>query len=329
MTALAPHVASFFREGLPIERGVSAHTCEAYAYSFKLLLEFMATRLKRPPSSIELEQLDATVVTAFLAHLEKDRGCSVSTRNARLAAIRSFVHYVEFREPAALETCRRILAVPVKRGTTRVVSHLTAEEIEAILRQPDTSTRMGRRDRAMIHLCFAAGLRVSELVTLPLHAVTLGHTPTVLVLGKGRRERALPIWRSAASDLKRWLTVRNGGTATELFIGANGQGLTRAGFEYILAKHVRAATKSHPSLSKKAVSPHVLRHTCAMTILIATGDLRKVSLWLGHSDLSTTEVYLRADVGEKLAVAGAVVPISLRRGRFRAPDALIASLMKG
>lgn len=326
MTPLAPHVTAFFREGLPKERGASVHTCDAYAYSFKLLLDFMAARCKRAPSALALEDLDSKAVLAFLTHVERDRGCSIPTRNARLAAIRSFVHFVELRVPAALDACRRILAIPVKRADTRVVDYLTADEVEAILRQPDVTTRSGRRDRAMIHLCFAAGLRVSELVTLPLTAVTFGHAPMVHVVGKGRRERALPIWRSAASDLRAWLAVRNGGTATALFVGAAGHPLTRSGFEYILAKYAAAAAVSCPSLKKKRVSPHVLRHTCAMTVLGATGDLRKVSLWLGHADMKTTEVYLHADVSEKLAIAGAVVPPSLQRGRFRAPDALIASL---
>jgi integrase/recombinase XerD len=326
MTALAPHVTAFFREGLPKERGASVHTCDAYAYSFKLLLDFMAAQLKRVPSALELEELDSKMVLAFLAHLEKDRGCAISTRNARLAAIRSFVHFVELRTPAALDACRRILAIPIKRADTRVVAHLTGDEIETILRQPDVTTRAGRRDRAMIHLCFAAGLRVTELVSLPLAAVTFGHAPMVHVVGKGRRERALPIWRSAAADLRAWLAVRNGGTATALFLNAAGHPFTRSGFEYILAKYATAAAANCPTLKKKKISPHVLRHTCAMTVLSATGDLRKVSLWLGHADTKTTEVYLHADVSEKLAIAGAVVPPSLRRGRFRAPDALIASL---
>jgi len=178
----------------------------------------------------------------------------------------------------------------------------------------------------MIHLCFAAGLRVTELVTLPLAATTLGQAPMVHVVGKGRRERELPVWRAAAADLRAWLAVRNGGGAQELFLSAGGHALTRSGFDYVLAKHVAAASKECPTLAKKVVSPHVLRHTCAMTILAATGDIRKVSLWLGHSNQKTTEVYLHADITEKLAIAGAVVPPSLRRGRFTVPDALIASL---
>jgi site-specific recombinase XerD len=328
MTPIAPHVTAFFRDRLPRERQASNHTCDAYAYSFKLLFAFMAKKLRRAPSAIDLEDFDAPIVLAFLRHLEEQRGCVTSTRNARLAAIRSFVRYLELRVPSAVNATRRILAIPMKRPEKRLVAHLTQPEIEAVLRQPDVSTRMGRRDRAMMHLCYAAGLRVTELVTLPMTAVSLGRRPIVHVLGKGRRERELPIWRGAASDLKAWLKVRDDCAAQEVFVGAGGESLTRSGFEYILSKYVAMAAKGYPDLAKKTVSPHVLRHSCAMAILAATGDIRKVSLWLGHADIKTTEVYLHADLDEKLAIAGAVVPPSLKRGRFSPPDSLIAALME-
>jgi integrase/recombinase XerD len=326
MTLLAPHVTAFFREQLPRDRQASNHTCDAYAYTFRLLFKFMATAFKRSPSSMALDAFDAPLVLEFLRHIEEIRGCAPSTRNARLAAIRSFARYLELREPSAANACRKILAIPVKRTDKRLVAYLTNAEVETVLQQPDVSTRMGRRDRAMIHLCYAAGLRVTELVTLRLDSLTLGRTAMVHVLGKGRRERQLPVWRAAASDLKAWLNVRGNQTATALFIGASGEPLSRSGFEYILEKYVKLGAKVYPSLSKKTVSPHVLRHTCAMSILAATGDVRKVSLWLGHSDVKTTEMYLHADVDEKLAIVGAVVPPSLRRGRFTVPDSLIASL---
>lgn len=326
MTPIAPHVTAFFREQLPRDRQASRHTCDAYAYTFKLLFEFMAITLKRAPSAIDLETFDAPLVLAFLRHLEDKRGCAPSTRNARLAAIRSFVRYLELREPSAANACHKILAIPLKRADKRLVAYLTSMEIETVLRQPDVSTRMGRRDRAMIHLCYAAGLRVTELVTLRLDSVTPGRTPMVHVVGKGRRERQLPIWRAAASDLKAWLKVRGNQPVPELFVGAGGEPLSRSGFEYVLQKYVRAGADECPALAKKTVSPHVLRHTCAMAILAATGDVRRVSLWLGHSDVKTTEMYLHADVDEKLAIVGAVVPPSLKRGRFNVPDSLIAAL---
>jgi integrase/recombinase XerD len=328
MTALAPHLSAFLRERLPESRGASVHTCDSYAYAFKLLLQFAAQRFRKTPSAIELEALDVTVVVAFLKHVEEKRGCSASTRNARLAAIRSFMRFVELRVPSMIEQSRRILAIPSKRADTKLVRHLSQAEMEAILRAPDTTTRAGRRDRAMIHLAFAAGLRVTELVTLPLTSVDMvASTPSVRVVGKGRKERSLPMWKAAAEDVRSWLAVRGEVNALELFVNARDRAMTRSGFEHVLAKHVASATPHCPALAKKSVSPHVLRHTCAMTILRATGDIRKVSLWLGHSDIKATQVYLRADPEEKLAAIANVSMPFLQRGRFRAPDKLLASLI--
>ena len=191
MTALAPHLSTFLRERLPETRGASIHTCDSYAYAFKLLLEFAAKRLRKTPSAIELEALDATLVLAFLTHLEQKRGCSASTRNARLAAIRSFMRYAELGVPSILEQSRRVLAIPMKRTDTKLVRHLSQQEMEAILRAPDVKQRDGIRDRAMLHLAFAAGLRATELVTLPLAQVSMTGVPSVRIVGKGRKERVL------------------------------------------------------------------------------------------------------------------------------------------
>jgi site-specific recombinase XerD len=327
MTALAPHLSTFLRERLPETRGASVHTCDSYAYAFKLLLEFAAKRLRKTPSAIDLEVLDATLILSFLKHLEEKRKCSASTRNARLAAIRSFMRYAELRVPSIIEQSRRVLAIPMKRTDTKLVRHLSQQEMEAILRAPDVKVRNGIRDRAMLHLAFAAGLRATELVTLPLTQVTMTGVPSVRVIGKGRKERALPLWKAAADDLRAWLAVRGDAQTPELFTNARGRSITRSGFEYVLAKHVETATTTCPSLASKTISPHVLRHTCAMTILRATGDIRKVSLWLGHADIKTTQMYLRADPAEKLEAITRVAEPHLARGRFRAPDKLIASLM--
>jgi site-specific recombinase XerD len=201
------------------------------------------------------------------------------------------------------------------------------EEVRAILNAPDVATRSGVRDRAMMHLCFAGGLRVSELVGVLLENVSLQRTPSVMVRGKGRKERCLPLWKETARDLRAWLALRGSVRVPELFVNAAGDPMTRAGFEYVLDKHVRAAALGCPSLRDRTVSPHQLRHSCAVIMLQATRDIRKVALWLGHADIRTTEVYLRMDPSEKLEAVEAVVPPELRRGRFKAPDALIASLM--
>jgi len=206
------------------------------------------------------------------------------------------------------------------------VRHLTMEEVRAILNAPDTTRRLGIRDRAMLHLCFAGGLRVSELVGLPLENLSLQPTPSIRVLGKGRKERCLPLRKETVADLRAWLAVRGTVSVPEMFVNAKGTAMTRAGFEYILDKHVGTARKTCSSLSGRAVSPHQLRHSCALTILRATRDIRKVALWLGHADTRTTEIYLRVDPSEKLEAVEAILPPGLRRGRFKAPDALIASL---
>lgn len=329
MTPIAPHVTAFFQQRLPIERGVSCHTSDSYAYAFKLLLQYASGRLKVPPSELLLEQIDAPLVLSFLSHLETARANGPSSRNLRLAAIKSFMHFLEYRVPSALEQIRRIMAIPPKKAQTRLVRHLTVEEMQAILNAPEPTGWNGLRDRAMLHLCFAAGLRVSELVGLRLTDLTLQPPASILVHGKGRRERCLPLWKITATALRAWLAVRGTAPAPELFVNARGQPMTRSGFEYILDKHVRTAASSCPSLSAKRVSPHVLRHTCALTVLQATKDLRKVSLWLGHAHMQTTEMYTRADPSVKLEALEAMVAPKLRSGRFKATDELIASLTSG
>jgi integrase/recombinase XerD len=326
MTPIAPLITSFLREHMPIEQGCSPYTCETYAHAYRLLFVFASTRLGIRPSQICLEQIDAALILDFLAHIEEQRANCAATRNGRLAAVKAFIRYVEFRVPSALAQARQIHAIPGKRHDQALVRHLTMEEVRAILNVPNVTTRLGIRDRAMMHLCFAAGLRVSELVGLPLENLSLQRTPSIRVLGKGRKERCLPLRKETANDLRAWLAVRRVVLVPELFVNAEGAAMTRAGFEYILDKHVRAARKSCSSLNERSVSPHQLRHSCALIMLQATRDIRKVALWLGHSDIRTTEIYLRVDPSEKLEAVEAVLPLGLRRGRFKAPDALIASL---
>ncbi len=326
MTPLAPHLESFFRKHLSSERACSRHTCETYAHAFQLLLSFAATRYKTSPSSLALEQLDAPLVLDFLAYLETTRRNSPTTRNARLAAIRSFAHFIEYRVPAAVDQVRRILAIPAKRTDVPLVDYLNRDEVQSLLDAPEPTTRLGIRDRAMLHLCFAAGLRVSELIGLRLEELRLHSDASVHVRGKGRRERVLPLWKETTAALRTWLTIRGDVSAQEVFVSARGQPLTRSGVEYVLNKHVCKAVARSPSISSKRVSPHVLRHSCAMHILQATRDVRKVSLWLGHASVKSTEMYLRADPTEKLAALNVGVAPMLRPGRFRPPDRLLAML---
>jgi integrase/recombinase XerD len=326
MTPLAPHLTVFLRERLPRERHASPHTCDAYAYAFQLLLTFASKRLRTQPSGLSLEQIDAPLVLAFLHDLEAKRGNTARTRNARLAAIKSFARFVEYRVPSCVQQVHTLLAIPMKKTDERLVGYLTKDEMQAVLHAPDPHGREGVRDRAMLHLAFAAGLRASELIGLRLDEIVLQPQPAVHVRGKGRRERVLPLWKITAKALRAWLAIRGDATCPEVFLNARGGPLTRDGFAYILDKHVKIAMEKKPSIKKKRVSPHVLRHSCAMHTLESTGDIRRVALWLGHASQQTTEIYTRADPTAKLEAIEAALPPNLRRGRFRAPDKLLASL---
>jgi integrase/recombinase XerD len=327
MTPIAPLIETFLCETLARQRGVSRHTRDSYALSFQWLFVFAAEKLKVKPSALTLEQIDAGLVSAFLEYLEDTRKNAAVTRNVRLAAIKSFFRFLEYRQPAALEQIRRVLAIPFKKTDQRLVPYLLREELQAVLDAPDPATRDGIRDRAMLHLAVCAGLRVSELTGLKIDDIDLP-SMSIRVLGKGRRERTLPLWKTTASALRTWLAVRGKVAVPEVFVNARGEPLSRWGFAYLLKQHAAAAARLHPGLSKKRISPHVLRHTCAMIILQATQDIRKVSLWLGHATLTTTEIYTRGDPTEKLDAMEAIVPPHLRRGAFQPSDKLIALLKR-
>ena len=237
------------------------------------------------------------------------------------------MRFVEYRVPSALGQIRQVLAIPMQRTQGRIVRHLSADEQRALLAGPDPTTRMGIRDRALCHLAIAGGLRVSELIGLRGDDVTFrGSYAELLVRGKGRKERRMTLWKEVAASLRAWLAVRGQASVPEFFLNAAGGPLSRSGVAYIVRTHKDSAAASCPSLAKKAVSPHVLRHSCGMNVLLATGDIRKVALWLGHERQETSEIYVAGDMSAKLEVLKAVVPPSLRPGRFRPPDKLIASL---
>jgi site-specific recombinase XerD len=264
MTPIAPHIEAFLRDYLPKQRGASQHTCDSYADGFKLLFNFAGQRLKLRPSEVSLEQIDAPLITAFLEHLETDRHNQSVTRNVRLAAIKAFFRFLEYRVPAALEQIRRVNAIPFKKTDSRLVPYLTRDEVQTLLDAPSTTTREGLRDRAMLHLAFAAGLRVSELVGLRMEDVILQPDANILVRGKGRRKRSLPLWKETTTVLRAWLAVRGDVSVPELFVNAKGQQMSRWGFAYVLSKAVKIASKTRPELLGKQISPHVLRHSIAV-----------------------------------------------------------------
>ncbi len=327
MTALAPHLSSFLLEYLPRDRNASRHTTESYAYGFQMLVCFAADRLGIRPCQIEIEQLTAQLILDFLDHLEKTRNNKVRTRNARMVAIKSFFRYLEYRAPACLELSKQVQAIPKKRYTQALVDYLTHDELYALLDAPNIKTALGVRDLAMLHLTYAAGLRVSELVSLKIPDLNPPALDMVHVIGKGRRERVLPLWKETRAVLKGWLKIRPVTGDDEVFLNARGAAMSRHGFAHRLNLHVKVAQQKVPSIAKKKVTPHVLRHTCAMHTLEATGDIRKVSLWLGHSCMQSTEIYLRVDPAEKLDMLAHGVPPQVRKGTFKgATDKLLAIL---
>jgi integrase/recombinase XerD len=247
MTQLAPHLAAFLREHLPRERRASSHTCDAYAYSFQLLATFVAERLRKRPCLLQIEDLDVTMILAFLEHVEEVRGNKARSRNARLAAVKSFFRYLEHRVPVVLDQALRVHAIPMKKIDEVLVASLSRVEVQALLDAPDQRTMSGIRDRAMLHLAFAGGLRVSELVGIALDQFDGRAPASIHIIGKGRRERVLPLWQETVAAIRAWIAVRPKDGDTALFLNSAGRMMTRAGFEYILEKHVAAAAHVVPS----------------------------------------------------------------------------------
>ncbi|MCU0884631.1 MAG: tyrosine-type recombinase/integrase [Beijerinckiaceae bacterium] len=329
MTALAPHLSAYLLEHLPRDRAASRHTIAAYAFSFQLLVAFAAARLKVRPCDLEIESLDAPLVLDFLRHLETSRANTARTRNTRLAAIKAFFRYLEHRVPACLEVARQVRALPRKRHDEGLVGYLTRSELQALLDAPSLRTAGGLRDRAMIHLAYACGLRVSELVGLTMADLDATAPDTVHIMGKGRRARVLPLWKETKRVLKDWLKVRPQCRDQHVFLSRRGEAMTRHGFADRLAVHAAAAAKAAPTLTHKTVSPHVLRHTCAIHTLEATGDIRRVALWLGHASITSTEIYLRVDPTEKLDILNVGTPPLVKKGVFNgAADRVLQMLTK-
>lgn len=326
MTLLAPYLEDFFRVRLPLERGTSGYTIASYADSFRLLLDFASQRLRTSPSRLQIEELDAPLVLDFLSQLEKNRGNSPATRNVRLAAIKSFMLYLEYRVPTAINQIHRVRAIPIKKTDSKLVPFLTREEWSALINAPDPNRWVGVRDRCLLYLAITTGLRASELANVRVNDFSFQPEPTVTVHGKGRRYRLLPLWADVSEGIRTWVSIRGTTVAPEMFVTSRGDRLTRAGIDDIVRRHARQAKATCSSLHEKRVSPHVLRHTCAMIVLQATGDLRKVALWLGHASMQTAEIYTRVDPTEKLTAIESELPPQLRPGRFQIPDHLMAFL---
>jgi len=325
-TPLAPTLEAFFTDRLLCQQRVSPNTIASYRDTFRLLLTFMQQKTGTRPARLELTQLDAPTLGAFLEHLETERGNSARTRNVRLAAVHSFFNYCALRHPEHAALIARVLAIPAKRSEKRIVTFLSPDEIKVLLRSPDRSTWAGRRDHALLLTAVQTGLRVSELLALTCADVQLGPGAHLRTLGKGRKERVTPLTSQTVAVLRVWMRERAGQPADPLFPTRNGRPLTRDAVERRLAKHLQAAQRNCPTLRSKRVSMHVLRHTAAMMLLTAGVDTSTIALWLGHEQERTTHIYLHADLALKQRALDRTTPQDGRPGRYRAPDRLLAFL---
>jgi len=326
VTLVAGVLEAFFTERLHHQRAASPNTIAAYRDTFRLLLAFAQQRLRKPPSALPLAELDAALVVAFLHHLEKQRGNSVRTRNARLAAIHSFVRFVALQEPALSATCQRVLAIPTKKAERKLITSLDRGEQEALLAAPDRKTSLGRRDHAIIMLLFQTGLRVSELRDLRCEDVVLSTGAHVRCRGKGRKERCTPLTRDTVAVLKAWLAERAGLPTDPAFPSRRGAVLSRDAVERLVTKYADVAAITCPSLRAKRVTPHVLRHTTAVSLLQAGNDRAVIALWLGHESIETTQMYLDADLTMKERALARTAPLRAGPGRYRPDDTLMAFL---
>ncbi|HVA10432.1 MAG TPA: tyrosine-type recombinase/integrase [Acidimicrobiales bacterium] len=319
-------VQDFFLRRLIEQRGASARTVESYRDAFELLFGYLEDHLGKPASALTLADLDAPVILDFLEHLETVRRNSARTRNARLAAIHSFMRYVAVRDPASLPVTARVLAIPAKRFDRPVLGYLTREQIAAILAAPDRTTWSGRRDAVLLAVAYNTGARVSELTALQVRDVLLESQSALQLHGKGRKQRVIPLWASTAVGLRTWLHETCQAPGFPVFPNRNGMAMTRSGVRDRLDRAVTTAQQSCPTLRGQRVSPHTIRHSTAVHLLESGTDLAVIALWLGHSSPAVTHQYLEADLATKEATLNRLNDLNPAPARFRPRDRLLAFL---
>jgi len=326
MTLLAPTMQAFFTERMIDQKNASPRTICAYRDTMRLLLTFATEKTGTPPSRLDIEQLDAPLIAAFLDHLERERGNSPRTRNARLAAIHSLYRYAALRHPEHAHTIARVMAIPTKRHERTTLCYLNLAEITALLAAPDPGSWLGRRDRALLALMIQTGVRVSELVGLRVSDVHLGTGRHIRILGKGRKRRATPLTGELVALLRPWITERGGAPDDPLFPTRQGRALSRYTVGLLVTKHTATAAATCPSLTTKRVTPHVLRHTAAMLWRAKQVDIATIALLLGHESVQTTHIYEHADPALKEEAIARTAPLGIKPGRYQASDTLLAFL---
>jgi site-specific recombinase XerD len=325
-TSLAPLLECFFTQRLMQQRQASPHTISSYRDTFRQFLRFAQQYLHQRPSQLNIEQIDAPLIAAFLDDLEETRGITIRSRNLRLTAIHSFFRYLAFELPEHSAQIQRVLAIPSKRFTRTLVSFLDRPEVEAMLAAPDRSTWSGRRDHAFIMTAVQTGLRLSEMTGLKQEDLILSAGAHVRVIGKGRKERCVPLAKSTRAVLKAWLREPQRSDDGVLFPSARGKRFSVHGVQYLLDKHRFAASQVCPSLKQTRVTVHRLRHTMAMDLLQAGVDRSVIALWLGHESVETTQIYLEATLAMKEQALAKMVPLKGKAGRYRPGDQLLSFL---
>ncbi len=319
-------IESFFLERLISQRQASPHTIASYRDTFRLLFIFIQFRLKKSPSSVHLEDLNAELVLEFLKNLEQQRNCTVRSRNQRLSALRSFFHYLAFKVPEKSGLIQRVLAIPKKRHDKAVIDFLNQNEIEVLLAAPDQHTWIGRRDFLLLSFAVQTGLRLSEITGLCWNNICLGKGANVRVVGKGRKERAIPLSKELNLKLKAWHFIEKPSPTASVFPTRQGSRLSSDAVQRLLGNYVEASITKCPSLKKKKISPHVLRHSTAMRLLQSGVGQSVIALWLGHESIETTQIYLNADLQMKENVLKKVAPLKNKYRRYQPTDQLLVFL---
>ena len=325
---LGPVLRRYFYEYLVSQRDLSPQTIGSYRDTFRLLLAFVERRYRIKPDVVCVDDLDAPRVLAFLDDLERRRNNTARTRNARRAAIRSFLRYAAGVNPILLPVAQRVLAIPAKRFERATVGYLTQEQIQAIIDSPNTATFSAQRDRILLVLLYNTGARVSELAGLRIQDVSLETRMSVRIHGKGRKNRSVPLWRQTAKLLRIWLRQLNGTPESPLLPNARGNPMTRSGIAHRLQVAVKQAAATHPSLRSMRISPHLIRHTTAMHLLQSGVDLSVIAMWLGHETTQTTHQYLDADLELKKRALACLEPPRARKSH-RSRDDDIVQFLKG
>ena len=326
MTLLAPTLEAFFTQHMSGQRQASPRTIGSYRDTWRLFLGYALEKTGTAPAGLDIAALDASLVSGFLAHLEQDRGNTARTRNARLAAIRSFFKFAALRHPEHAGTIARVLAVPAKKHGRRSVSYLTADETAALLAAPDTGTWHGRRDHALLALAAQTGLRSSELTGLTRGDAQTGTGPNVRCHGKGRKDRITPLTANVASVIRSWLREQPGDPGDPLFPTRTGQRLSSDAVQDLVERHAATAAAGCPPIQGKHITPHTLRHSAAMALLHAGVDPVTIALWMGHESPRSTQPYIHADLKLKEKALARTASPKTKTGRYRPPDKLLAFL---